>query len=267
MSPSLISVAFLQRTLSHHSVGIHAATAMSTLLSSILANARTTFTPAESAAGSIVPKDDNNNDNDNNDDCGQLPHTRKDPDDTELYLNLEKICLLLKSLSKRPNKDTLRSLLADVNARGNGRLRLDCFLRVADCILGEAPARIVLVCGAIHLSCNEMLREEGASRTPLGQEVADIMARGDLVSSMVIMALIRRRMRHHPGRRILLDGFPRSLENVRDFVELRSPPKLALHLNCDNTVMIKRIMSRVNGSSGHHDAVEEEASGSGRRVE
>jgi adenylate kinase family enzyme len=89
-----------------------------------------------------------------------------------------------------------------------------------------------------------MLREEVASRTPLGREVADIMARGDLVSSAVVTALMRRRMRRHPGRRILLDGFPRSLENARDFVELCGPPELALHLNCDDTVMIERILSR-----------------------
>jgi adenylate kinase len=94
-----------------------------------------------------------------------------------------------------------------------------------------------------------MLREEVASRTPLGREVSDIMARGDLVSSAVVTALMRRRMRRHPGRRILLDGFPRSLENARDFVELCGPPELALHLNCDDTVMIERILSRGAGTS------------------
>ena len=100
-----------------------------------------------------------------------------------------------------------------------------------------------------------MLREEVASRTPLGREVADIMARGDLVSSAVVTALMRRRMRRHPGRRILLDGFPRSLENARDFVELCGPPELALHLNCDDTVMIERILSRAaNGGDDSGDA-------------
>jgi len=101
-----------------------------------------------------------------------------------------------------------------------------------------------------------MLREEVASRTPLGREVADIMARGDLVSSAVVTALMRRRMRRHPGRRILLDGFPRSLENARDFVELCGPPELALHLNCDDTVMIERILSRAanNGGCGDDDS-------------
>lgn len=97
--------------------------------------------------------------------------------------------------------------------------------------------------------CGEMLHLEVEAQTPLGKEVADIMARGDLVSSAVVTALMRRRMRHHPGRRILLDGFPRSLENARDFVELCGPPELALHLDCDDTILIERILARGGSSS------------------
>jgi len=89
-----------------------------------------------------------------------------------------------------------------------------------------------------------MLREEVEAQTPLGKEVSEIMARGDLVSSAVVTALMRRRMRQHPGRRILLDGFPRSLENARDFVELCGPPELALHLDCDDTILLERILAR-----------------------
>lgn len=162
----------------------------------------------------------------------------------------------------------------------DGRLRLDCFLQAADRILGQAPARIVLIvggpgsgkgalcerlaqeCGAVHLSCGEMLREEVEAQTPLGKEVAEIMARGDLVSSAVVTALMRRRMRLHPGRRILLDGFPRSLENARDFVELCGPPELALHLDCDDTVLIERILAR--GGQSAKDA--ERAANEGKEV-
>ena len=57
-----------------------------------------------------------------------------------------------------------------------------------------------------------MLREEVSKKTPLGKEVAGIMKRGELVPSDVVTALVRRRSRSYPGKRILLDGFPRSLE-------------------------------------------------------
>lgn len=190
-----------------------------------------------------------------------------DSDDDAPYLNIQSIKLLLESVGERPDDETLQTLMKEIDIRGDGRLRLDCFLRASDRILGQAPARIVLVvggpgsgkgalcerlakdCGAVHLSCGEMLRLEVEAQTPLGKEVSDIMARGDLVSSAVVTALMRRRMRRHPGRRILLDGFPRSLENARDFVELCGPPELALHLNCDDTILIERILARGSGSS------------------
>ena len=107
--------------------------------------------------------------------------------------------------------------------------------------------------------CGEMLHLEVEAQTPLGKEVADIMARGDLVSSAVVTALMRRRMRHHPGRRILLDGFPRSLENARDFVELCGPPELALHLDCNDTILIELILARGGSSSSSSSS----SSGSG----
>lgn len=198
----------------------------------------------------------------------------KENDGGAPYLTLERVRLLLESVGEHPDESTLQQLVNDADVDGTGKLNLDEFLHASDKMLGAAPARIVLVvggpgsgkgelcsrlasmCGAVHLSCGEMLREEVASNTPLGKEVADIMSRGDLVSSAVVTALMRRRMRHHPGRRILLDGFPRSLENARDFVELCGPPELALHLNCDDTVMIERIMSRAIGGNAEETTVE-----------
>lgn len=191
----------------------------------------------------------------------QFANSKDDPE-VGPYLNLRRIRLLLESVGEKPDDATLKSLMDEIDTYKDGKLRLDCFLRAADKLLGKSPASIVLVvggpgsgkgalcarlardCGAIHLSCGEMLREEVEACTPLGREVADIMARGDLVSSALVTALMRRRMRRHPGRRVLLDGFPRSLENARDFVELCGPPELALHLDCDDTVLIERILAR-----------------------
>lgn len=299
MSPSRIAIAFLQRTSprnclvgNHHGVFIahRRTTTTSTLLHTSGSSRRrqgATFLTYESEIHHLNVHDQ------------QLPHQEqwrssrpvslafgeceiaalsdlflqfaKTQEDGDAYLNLEQVRALLESVGERPDDATLQSLVADADVDGSGRLRLDDFLRTADRMLGEAPARIVLVvggpgsgkgelcsrlastCGAVHLSCGEMLRAEVASDTPLGREVADIMSRGDLVSSAVVTALMRRRMRHHPGRRILLDGFPRSLENARDFVELCGPPELALHLNCDDTVMIDRIISRAVGRTAVGD--------------
>ena len=195
------------------------------------------------------------------------------------YLDINRIKLLLESVGERPDKSTLETLFDEINVSKDGKLRLHCFLNAADRILGESPARIVLVvggpgsgkgalcerlvkeCGIIHLSCGEMLREEVEANTPLGREVKEIMERGELVSSATVTALMRRRMRSFPGRRVLLDGFPRSLENARDFVELCGPPELALHLDCEDTVLLERILARGGMSAREAKLAQEEGTG------
>jgi adenylate kinase len=133
----------------------------------------------------------------------------------------------------------------------------------SDALLGGAPAGIVLLvggpgsgkgvlsrrleeeCGVVHLSSGDLLRDEVRRDTILGREVKEVMARGELVSSVVIVKLIRRVMRTHaPGKRVLLDGFPRSLQNAEDLVELCGIPELAIHLNCEDTTMMERILKR-----------------------
>jgi len=169
---------------------------------------------------------------------------------------------LLASIGERPDEETLEELFSTTDTKGDGKLHLGEFLEGADRILGGAPARIVLVvggpgsgkgvicrrleqkCGVVHMSSGDLLRDEVERDTPLGKECASIMARGELVSSAVITALIRRTMRAYPGRRVLLDGFPRSLQNAHDFMELCGKPELALHLDCDDTILMERIMKR-----------------------
>lgn len=94
------------------------------------------------------------------------------------------------------------------------------------------------------MSSGDLLRDEVRRDTVLGRQVQDIMARGELVSSAVIVTLMRRVMRDHPGKRVLLDGFPRSLQNAHDLVELCGVPELALHLECDDTILMERILKR-----------------------
>lgn len=143
------------------------------------------------------------------------------------------------------------------------------FLSASDSILGGAPAGIVLLvggpgsgkgvlsrrleekCGVVHLSSGDLLREEVRRDTILGRQVKETMERGELVSSAVIVKLIRRKMRAHaPGKRVLLDGFPRSLQNAEDLVELCGIPELAIHLKCEDTTMIERILKRKEEAVG-----------------
>jgi adenylate kinase len=179
-------------------------------------------------------------------------------------LDRKALGLVLKAVGESPDEETLEKLFQDADLDGNGVIDLEEFLTSSDKILGSAPAGMVLLvggpgsgkgvlserlvkeCGIVHISSGDLLREEVDRDTPLGREVKEIMVRGDLVSSAVIVTLMRRKMRQpqNAGKRVLLDGFPRSLQNAADLVEVCGEPELALHLRCDDTVLIERILHR-----------------------
>eukprot|EP00339_Tiarina_fusa_P017771 CAMPEP_0117008202 /NCGR_PEP_ID=MMETSP0472-20121206/7801_1 /TAXON_ID=693140 ORGANISM="Tiarina fusus, Strain LIS" /NCGR_SAMPLE_ID=MMETSP0472 /ASSEMBLY_ACC=CAM_ASM_000603 /LENGTH=392 /DNA_ID=CAMNT_0004710173 /DNA_START=114 /DNA_END=1292 /DNA_ORIENTATION=+ len=192
-------------------------------------------------------------------------------DDDGDHLDKEGLRQILQAVGENPDQATLDQLYEAADLDGNGVIELSEFLHSSDMILGGAPAGIVLVvggpgsgkgllskrlvkeCGVVHLSSGDLLREEVRRETVLGKEVRDIMARGELVSSAVIVTLMRRRMRNHPGKRVLLDGFPRSLQNASDLVELCGKPELALHIECDDTILLERILARSANEAGSRD--------------
>lgn len=162
--------------------------------------------------------------------------------------------------------DSVCELFQVADLDGNGFIDFDEFLENAPVLLESNPARIIIVvggpgsgkgllcsrlaaeCGVVHLSSGDLLRSEVERQSPLGREVKDMMARGELVSSAIIVTLMKKHMGAHPGKRVLLDGFPRSVENARDLTRLCGVPELALHLDCADTVMLERIMERGSAS-------------------
>jgi Adenylate kinase len=174
-------------------------------------------------------------------------------------LDANDICELLKGIGEeRPDQKKIEHLFRVADLDGNGVIDMEEFLENADTFIRDNPARIILViggpgsgkgvlsrrleteCNVVHLSSGSLLRDEVDRQTALGREVQDIMASGRLVSSAIMVALMKKKMRDHPGKRVLLDGFPRSLENAHDLVTLCGKPELALHLVCDDTILMVR---------------------------
>jgi hypothetical protein len=174
------------------------------------------------------------------------------PEDPQT-LDREALGLVLEAVGETPDEKTLDRIFRAADLDGNGTIDLEEFLTSSDAILGSVPAGMILViggpgsgkgllskrlveeCGVVHISSGDLLREEVARDTDLGRKVHEIIIRGDLVSSAVIVTLMRRKMRlpENAGKRVLLDGFPRSPQNAKDLVELCGQPELALHLKCD----------------------------------
>jgi adenylate kinase len=185
----------------------------------------------------------------------------------ELCMNWEDVYELLKGIGESPTDLCVQKLFEVADVDADGLIDTQDFLANSDTFLAGRPARIILVVGGpgsgkgvlcerlvketgvVHLSSGDLLRAEVAEGTPLGRHVYDIMKSGQLVSSAILVTLMQKQMKDHPGKRILLDGFPRSQENAKDLVTLCGKPELALHLECDDTVLMERIMKR--GLSGN----------------
>ena len=77
---------------------------------------------------------------------------------------------------------------------------------------GTQAKRLVSERGLIQLSTGDMLRAARASGTELGEKVAGIMDRGDLVSDEIVIALIEEQLDTNPDAAgFIFDGFPRTV--------------------------------------------------------
>jgi len=66
--------------------------------------------------------------------------------------------------------------------------------------------------GLMQLSTGDMLRAAKTSGSELGRKVAEVMARGDLVTDDIVIGLIAEERDREAGRHGLsFDGFPRTL--------------------------------------------------------
>jgi adenylate kinase len=81
---------------------------------------------------------------------------------------------------------------------------------------GTQAARIEDEFHLTHLSTGDILRSEVARGTDIGNEAARIMAAGDIVPDDVIIRIVQRILRDPDvSSDVLLDGFPRTLEQAR----------------------------------------------------
>ncbi|OYX32250.1 MAG: adenylate kinase [Caulobacterales bacterium 32-69-10] len=77
---------------------------------------------------------------------------------------------------------------------------------------GTQAKRLVAERGMVQLSTGDMLRAARTSGTELGQRVAGVMDRGELVSDEIVIALIEERLPEaEAAGGAIFDGFPRTV--------------------------------------------------------
>ena len=112
---------------------------------------------------------------------------------------------------------------------------------------GTQAQRLAQAQGLLHLSTGDLLRAEVQAGSELGREAEAVMARGELVSDELVLAIVRSRLLQSNGG-WLLDGFPRNLAQAEALdtllQELGQPIELVVLMELDDAVLIQRLLSR-----------------------
>jgi adenylate kinase len=101
--------------------------------------------------------------------------------------------------------------------------------------------------GMVQLSTGDMLREAQASGSEMGKRVAEVMAKGQLVTDEIVIGLIREKLAEG-GRGFIFDGFPRTLaqaDALGDLLaEMGQGLDAVIEMRVDDEALVSRISAR-----------------------
>jgi adenylate kinase len=100
----------------------------------------------------------------------------------------------------------------------------------------------------VQLSTGDMLREAKDSGTEMGDLVAGVMARGELVTDEIVIGLIREKLAGDTKGGFIFDGFPRTLEQADALGKLLEDEGQSLdaviEMRVDDEALVGRITAR-----------------------
>lgn len=101
--------------------------------------------------------------------------------------------------------------------------------------------------GLKQLSTGDMLRAAQASGSEMGKRVAEVMAKGDLVTDDIVIGLIREQL-EQGGSGFIFDGFPRTLAQADALGhlldEMGQGLDAVIELKVNDDVLVDRIVGR-----------------------
>lgn len=108
-----------------------------------------------------------------------------------------------------------------------------------------------------HLSTGDLLRAQVEKKTKIGLEAAELMKEGKMVPMSVMLEILKAEidlLQLAPG--ILIDGFPRAMDQALEFEQTIGPCKKVLAFKCSFQVLQDRLLERGKTSGRADDNLE-----------
>ncbi|WP_296644123.1 adenylate kinase [Roseinatronobacter sp.] len=113
---------------------------------------------------------------------------------------------------------------------------------------GTQAQKLVASRGMVQLSTGDMLRAAKTSGTELGNRVAEVMDKGELVTDEIVIGLIEEKLEQGSAGGFIFDGFPRTLAQADALGDLLARHGTGLHavieLVVDDAALVDRIVKR-----------------------
>lgn len=114
---------------------------------------------------------------------------------------------------------------------------------------GTQARRLVDERNMVQLSTGDMLRAAQSSGTEMGQLVAGVMARGELVTDDIVIGLIAEQFSTVEADGFIFDGFPRTLAQADALTDLLAKSGQSLDAVIEMKVDDEALVARVTGRS------------------
>lgn len=114
---------------------------------------------------------------------------------------------------------------------------------------GTQARRLAAHCGLAHLASGDLLRAEVEAGSPLGRQVAPLLASGQLVPDELLMPMIGQRIAAlPPDTGFVLDGVPRTVNQATELERILTALDRSIHaavlLAVPDEAVIERLLAR-----------------------
>ena len=112
---------------------------------------------------------------------------------------------------------------------------------------GTQASEIVKKFPISHISTGDMFRKAIKDETDLGKEAKSYMDRGELVPDEVTVGIVKERISEDDAKRLLLDGFPRTIDQAEALNEIMSELDRDIDAVINIEVPEEELMNRLTG--------------------